>query len=97
MKMDDDSADDEDSGADEDAEDNALDPDDLKDAADPDGNQLKPKQTRKVMATDCPHAADVYVQSSPRHRAHRPHLKPTTPRGSTTPSATATPPVTTTW
>ena len=41
-KMGDDSADDEDSGADMDAEDNAPDPDDVKD-----GDHPKPKQTRK--------------------------------------------------
>ena len=66
-KMGDDSADDEDSGADMDAEDNAPDPDDVKDAADPDGNQPKPKQTRKVIGDGFVHyAADVYVQSSAR-------------------------------
>ena len=66
-KMGDDSADDEDSGADMDAEDNAPDPDDVKDAADPDGNQPKPKETRKVIGDGFVHyAADVYVQSSAR-------------------------------
>ena len=81
-----------------DAEDNALDPDDVKDAADPDGDQTKPKQTRKVIGDGFVHyAADVYaILRAPRHRAHRPHL-PALRRRGVLPLQKLRRPVTTTW